>query len=148
MLLNFKIASGLFEQDRYLPLIQGGINLVVSIVLVQKMGVAGVYVGTLVSGILANLIRPVIIYRVCFDRKAWPYFMDSLKYIAAVLLVALVMIPVRNVVMGQVTIVTFAAMVLLVTVMYNAVFLLAFHRTEEFSYLWNVVVQKIPGFRR
>lgn len=148
VLLNFKIASGLFEQDRYLPLIQGGINLVVSIVLVQKMGVAGVYVGTLVSGILANLIRPVIIYRVCFDRKAWPYFMDSLKYIAAVLLVALVMIPVRNVVMGQVTIVTFAAMVLLVTVMYNAVFLLVFHRTEEFSYLWNVVVQKIPGFRR
>lgn len=58
------------------------------------------------------------------------------------------MIPVRNVVMGQVTIVTFAAMVLLVTVMYNAVFLLVFHRTEEFSYLWNVVVQKIPGFRR
>ncbi len=148
VLLNFKIASGLFEQDRYLPLIQGGINLVVSIILVQKMGVAGVYVGTLVSGILANLIRPVIIYRVCFVRKAWPYFMDSLKYMAVVLLVALVMIPVRNAVMGQVTIVTFAAMVLLVTVMYNAVFLLIFHRTEEFSYLWNVVAQKIPGFRR
>lgn len=148
VLLNFKIASGLFEQDRFLPLIQGGINLVVSIVLVQKIGVAGVYVGTVVSGILANLIRPVIIYRVCFDKKAWSYFMDSLKYMAVVLLVALVMLPVRHAVMREVTIVTFAVMVLFVTVLYNGVFLLAFHRTEEFTYLWNVVARKMPGLRK
>lgn len=148
VLLNFKIASGLFEQDRFLPLIQGGINLVVSIILVQKMGVAGVYVGTLVSGILANLIRPVIIYRVCFDKKAWPYFMDSLKYMVVILSVALVVIPIRHAVMGQVTLLTFAAMVLLVTVLYNGVFLLVFHRTDEFAYLWNVVAKKLPGFRK
>lgn len=148
VLLNFKIASGLFEQDRYLPLIQGGINLVVSIILVQKMGVAGVYVGTLVSGILANLIRPVIIYRVCFDKKAWPYFMDSLKYMVVILAVALVVIPIRHAVMGQVTLLTFAAMVLLVTVLYNGVFLLVFHRTDEFAYLWNVVADKLPRFRK
>ncbi len=148
VLLNFKIASGLFEQDRYLPLIQGGVNLAVSIVLVQKMGVAGVYVGTLVSGILANLVRPMIIYRVCFDRKAWSYFMDSGKYMAVILAVALVMVPVRHTLMGQVTIFTFAAMVLIITVLYNAVFLLAFHRTEEFAYLWNVMVSKIPGLKR
>lgn len=81
VLLNFKIASGLFEQDRFLPLVQGAVNLVVSIALVQKIGVTGVYVGTLVSGILANLIRPGIIYRACFDKKAGAYFKDSLKYI-------------------------------------------------------------------
>lgn len=147
VLLNFKIASGLFEQDRYLPLIQGGINLVVSIVLVQKMGVAGVYVGTLVSGILANLIRPVIIYRVCFDRKAWSYFIDSCKYVAVILGVALVMIPIRHGVMGQVTMVSFAAMVLIITVFYNGVFLLVFHKTDEFAYLWNIVAKKITGLR-
>lgn len=148
VLLNFKIASGLFEQDRYLPLIQGGLNLVLSVVLVQKIGVAGVYVGTLASGLLANLIRPAIIYRVCFDRKAWPYFMDSLKYMAVIIAVALVMIPVRHTVMGQITILTFAAMALIVTVLYNAVFLLVFHRSDEFSYLWNVAAQKLPGLRR
>lgn len=148
VLLNFKIASGLFEQDRYLPLIQGGVNLVVSIILVQKIGVAGVYVGTLVSGILANLIRPMIIYRVCFDRRPWSYFVDSCKYMAVILAVALVVIPVRHAVMGQVTVFTFAAMVLIITVLYNTVFLLMFHRTDEFAYLWNVVASKIPGLKR
>lgn len=145
VLLNFKIASGLFEQDRFLPLIQGAVNLVVSIVLVQKIGVTGVYVGTLISGIMANLIRPGIIYRVCFAKKAGTYFRDSLKYIGVILAVGVVITPIRRVVMGKVTILTFALMVLLVTLLYNLVFLAVFHRTEEFSYLWEAVAARVPA---
>ena len=143
VLLNFKIASGLFEQDRFLPLVQGAVNLVVSIALVQKIGVTGVYVGTLVSGILANLIRPGIIYRACFDKKAGAYFKDSLKYIGVILAVGAVAAPIRRVIMGEVTIFAFALMVIVITLLYNLVFLAVFHRTEEFSYLWKAVAGRI-----
>lgn len=143
VLLNFKIASGLFEQDRFLPLVQGAVNLVVSIALVQKIGVTGVYVGTLVSGILANLIRPGIIYRACFDKKAGAYFKDSLKYIGVILAVGAVAAPIRHMIMGKVTIFTFALMVIVITLLYNLVFLAVFHRTEEFSYLWKAVAGRI-----
>ena len=143
VLLNFKIASGLFEQDRFLPLVQGAVNLVVSIALVQKIGVTGVYVGTLVSGILANLIRPGIIYRACFDKKAGAYFKDSLKYIGVILAVGAVAAPIRHMIMGKVTIFTFALMVIVITLLYNLVFLAVFHRTEDFSYLWKVVAGRI-----
>jgi hypothetical protein len=139
VLANFKIASGLFEQDRFLPLIQGIVNLVVSIALVIKIGVTGVYVGTLVSGILANLIRPGIIYHACFEKRAGVYFRDSLKYIGVILAVGVAVTPIRLAVMEEVTIFTFALMVVLITLVYNLVFLAVFHRTEEFSYLWNVV---------
>lgn len=145
VLLNFKIASGLFEQDRFLPLVQGAVNLVVSIALVQKIGVTGVYVGTLVSGTLANLIRPGIIYRVCFEKKAGAYFRDSLKYIGVILAVGAAVTPIRHVVMEEVTIFTFALMVILITLLYNLVFLAVFHRTEEFSYLWKAVEGRIPA---
>lgn len=141
VLLNFKIASGLFEQDRFLPLIQGAVNLVVSIALVIKIGVTGVYVGTLVSGILANLIRPGIIYKVCFGKSAGAYFRDSLKYIGVILAVGAVITPIRHAVMGEVTILTFALMVILITLLYNLVFLAVFHRTQEFSYLWGAVAK-------
>ncbi|MCI9345303.1 MAG: polysaccharide biosynthesis protein [Lachnospiraceae bacterium] len=143
VLLNFKIASGLFEQDRFLPLVQGAVNLVVSIALVQKIGVTGVYVGTLVSGILANLIRPGIIYRACFDKKAGAYFKDSLKYIGVILAVGAVAAPIRHMIMGEVTIFTFALMVIVITLLYNLVFLAVFHRTEEFSYLWKAAAGRI-----
>ena len=148
VLLNFKIASGLFEQDRFLPLVQGAVNLVVSIVLVRKIGVTGVYVGTLVSGILANLIRPGIIYRVCFDKKTGVYFKDSLKYIAVIVAVGAVITPIRRAVMGETTIFTFAVMAVLITLLYNLVFLAVFHRTEEFSYLWDAVSARVPALKR
>lgn len=148
VLLNFKIASGLFEQDRFLPLVQGAVNLVVSIVLVRKIGVTGVYVGTLVSGILANLIRPGIIYWVCFDKKTGVYFKDSLKYIAVIVAVGAVITPIRRAVMGETTIFTFAVMAVLITLLYNLVFLAVFHRTEEFSYLWDAVSARVPALKR
>lgn len=145
VLLNFKIASGLFEQDRYLPLVQGAVNLIVSIVLVMKIGVTGVYVGTVVSGLLANLIRPGIIYRVCFDKKPWEYFKDGMKYMTVILVTGLLMTPVRHAVMGHTTIFSFAAMVILITLFYNLIFLTVFHRTEEFRYLWQAVITRLPG---
>lgn len=148
VLENFKIAAGVFEQDRYLPLIQGGLNLVLSIILVQRIGVAGVYVGTLVSGILANFIRPVIIYRVCFDRKAWSYFADSVRYIAVILGIAVINVPIRHLVMQETNILTFGIMVVIITVIYNGIFFLAFHKTEEFAYLWNVAAGKLPVLRK
>lgn len=145
VLLNFKIASGLFEQDRYLPLVQGGLNLVVSVLLVLRIGVTGVYVGTLVSGILANLIRPGIIYRVSFDRKPWTYFRDSLKYMVVVFAVGAVITPVRHLLMNEVTVFSFALMVAVITLFYNLVFLAVFHGTEEFTYLWNAVAARVPA---
>lgn len=148
VLMNFKIASGLFEQDKYLPLIQGGVNLVISILLVQKIGVTGVYVGTLVSGILANLIRPGIIYRACFDQKPWAYFRDSLKYMAVVFGVGAVITPICHAVMAEITILTFILMAVIISLFYNLVFLAVFHRTEEFSYLWSAVVSRLPGLRK
>ncbi len=146
VLLNFKIASGLFEPDKYLPLVQGALNLVVSIALVLKIGVTGVYVGTLLSGLLANLIRPGIIYRGCFEKKPWPYFRDSLKYMGVILAVGSAIWPIRRLVMEEVTLLTFVLMALIITLLYNLVFLAVFCRTEEFSYLWNVIAARIPAF--
>ena len=55
VLSNFKTAAGVFEQDKYLALIQGAVNLVLSVWLVQSIGLAGIYVGTVVSGLIEIL---------------------------------------------------------------------------------------------
>lgn len=148
VLLNFKIAAGLFEQDRYLPLVQGAVNLLLSVLLVRHIGVTGVYVGTLVSGLLANLIRPGIIYRVCFGKTAGDYFRDGLKYIAVILLAGGIVTPIRCVLMRETTVFSFALMVILITLLYNLLFLLIFCKTKEFLYLWNMVIAKLPALRK
>ncbi len=143
VLVNFKIAAGVFEQDKYLSLLQGIVNLVLSIIGIQYIGLAGVYVGTVVSGVMANLIQPVIIYRDCFGRRAWSYFVDSAKYIGVIAAVTAAMVPVKQVVMGEVNLITFAGMALIITFVYNTVFVLVFRRTKEFAYLWTLVKGKL-----
>lgn len=82
-----KSAAGIWAEDRYLPLIQAVVNLALSITLVQFIGVVGVFLGTLVQGLLATTVRPIIVYPRVFRTPAREYFIDGLKF-AAVLTIA------------------------------------------------------------
>lgn len=143
VLSNFKTAAGVFEQDKYLALIQGVVNLIISIALVQRIGLVGVYIGTIISGLIANITKPVIIYRVILDKPVKEYFMDSLKYVLTIAAVFLLLSAIKKMVMTEVTIVTFVVMFVIICVVFNGVFLLLFGRTEEFGYLWRIVKRKI-----
>ena len=148
VLLNYKIAAGVFEQDKYLALIQGGVNLVISIVLVQKIGLMGVYIGTIVSGLIANVTKPVIIYKVILQQPVKKYFVDSLKYLAAVAVNFAVLSGIKTVVMPEVTVISFGVMFVIVCVVFNASFLALFGRTEEFGYLWGIVRNRAAGNKK
>lgn len=143
VLSNYKTAAGVFEQDKFLPLVQGAVNLVLSIVLVQRIGLLGVYIGTIVSGLIANLIRPVIIYRTCFDRKADSYFYDALRYIGVSILALVICALVGNVVLSTVSLLRMIVMAVIVTVVYNGIFLLFFGRTFEFKYLYGILKTRL-----
>lgn len=68
-------ACGLFVKDRGRPLIEAGINLVVSLVLVQRIGLAGVFIGTIVSHFCTVFWRePYILYRYAFKKKMTEYW--------------------------------------------------------------------------
>lgn len=142
VLANFKIAAGVFEKDRYLALIQGGVNLVLSIGLVQVIGLSGIYVGTVVSGLMANVIQPLIVYHDCFERKAISYFTDSLKYLCIIVGITLLLLPVKAAILQEVTFLRFLGMAVVITLVYNGVFWLAFGRSGEFRYLFQVMAGK------
>lgn len=143
VLSNFKTAAGVFEQDKYLALIQGAVNLVISIVLVQKIGLAGVYIGTVVSGLIANITKPFIIYKVCFDKNARPYFIDSMKYLAVLSGILIILSSLKKIIMPEVTIISFVLMIVVICVVFNGIFLLLFGRSEEFRYLWRIIKKRI-----
>lgn len=143
VLSNFKTAAGVFEQDKYLALIQGVVNLILSIVLVQKIGLVGIYIGTIVSGLIANVTKPIIIYRVILDKPVREYFTDSVKYIILLFALFLLLGSVKYVVMSSVTVVSFGLMFVIICVVFNGIFLLLFRKTEEFMYLQKLVMAKL-----
>lgn len=143
VLSNFKTAAGVFEQDKYLALIQGVVNLILSIVLVQKIGLVGIYIGTIVSGLIANITKPFIIYKVCFEKSVKTYFLDSVKYLAVLFGILVLLTGIRQFVMPQVTILSFMLMFIVICVVFNGIFLLLFGRTQEFGYLWGIIKRKL-----
>ena len=143
VLSNFKTAAGVFEQDKYLALIQGVVNLILSIVLVQKIGLVGIYIGTIVSGLIANITKPFIIYKVCFEKSVKTYFLDSVKYLAVLGGILVLLTGIKQFVMPQVTVLSFILMFIVICVVFNGIFLLLFGRTQEFGYLWGIIKKKL-----
>lgn len=143
VMMNFRTAAGVFEQDKFLPLIQGGVNLVISIVLVQRIGLIGVYVGTVVSGLIANVSRPPIVYRVCFDRKSKEYFIDTAKYLLVMAVILVIVLPLSGMLLKEVTLVTFILTGVMIVVVYNVIFMTAFCKTGEFKYMYDMVMRRV-----
>ncbi len=143
VLSNYKTAAGVFEQDKYLALIQGVVNLVVSIWLVQTpLGITGVYVGTIVSGLIANITKPIIIYKVCFDKSSLSYFADTLKYLCSLIFTMVVCSFISTKVLANLNIVTFIIMGIIITVVFNGAYLILYGRSQEFRYLFSKVKER------
>ncbi|MFK3662189.1 lipopolysaccharide biosynthesis protein [Scandinavium sp. NPDC088450] len=74
-----KNASGEFS-DIYLPIIEGGLNVTLSIILVNKMGFIGVIIGTALSNILIIcLAKPIYLFKKIFHESILSFFISLFK---------------------------------------------------------------------
>lgn len=63
---NFKSSYGIFW-DVWSPIVEGGINLVISYILVKNIGIIGLFIGTVISNIaIVILWKPYVLYRYGF----------------------------------------------------------------------------------
>lgn len=75
-----KSAAGLFDVDKYTPIIQSIVNLVFSLLLVGPLGLNGIILGTIISSILLpSWQRPYIVYKFIFKRSSKVYFLNYFK---------------------------------------------------------------------
>lgn len=78
MLLTYKTSLGLYWEDRRRPLIEGLVNLVVSIILGYFWGFNGIIIGTIVSNVFVNLmIEPVTIMHDGFNTSVKKYYIKA-----------------------------------------------------------------------
>ena len=110
---NFKSAAGIFDADKYISIVQAVVNLVLSIVLVQYIGLKGVFIGTIIAGLIANLTKPFIIYKMIFNKNAKYYYKDSFIYIVAISFVFVILNWLSKIVLINITLINVIIMFLL-----------------------------------
>ncbi|WP_240418168.1 lipopolysaccharide biosynthesis protein [Paenibacillus periandrae] len=145
---TFRDTTGLFKRGKYRPIIAAIINVVVSIILVQKMGIAGVLLGTVISRFCTYFwYDPYVIFRFVFKRSVMSYFV---RYICFVLLVTLSAI-ITDTLGGLIStslILNIVIRAVLCLIIPNFIFFMIFRKSEEFKYLWNIahsITNKIPS---
>lgn len=75
----FKDAAGLFWYNKWQPIVEALVNLVVSIVLVKLIGINGIFIGTIFSTLVAPFWwEPLILYKHYFKRSVKSYFVRYL----------------------------------------------------------------------
>lgn len=137
--LTFRDALGLYWNDRYKPLFEVTINIVASIILASKLGIVGVFIGTLISTITTCFwIEPYVVYKKGFESPLGSYFFKYAIYTIAVIVAGFLTGICVKVIAGS-TILSVVAKMMICLMVPNIVFLILFYRTKEFDYLWSIM---------
>lgn len=141
---NFKTAAGIFNQDKWVAFGQAIINLVVSVVAVKLIGVPGIFVGTVVSGLFSTAIKPRIVFKEVFHVKPIFYYIDSIKYLIAVMIPCIICRVAKGIIITEkVTYMKFITLMCVVAIVPNLFFLLVYRKDERFLYLFDIVKRKL-----
>ena len=138
-LSNMKTASGVFQEDKFLPIIQAIVNLVVSIALVKTIGLIGIYIGTLVSGIVPSIIRPIVVYRKMFDQSVEEYFKRYACHFAVIALLGIITYYICKPILSVTSWPRFIAAVFITAILPNVAIFLLYRKSQELSYVLNTI---------
>ena len=137
---TFKSKAGLFSQDKYIPVIEGIINLVASIILAKKFGLVGIFIGTTISTVAIQLWnQPRIVYKHVFNIPVIEYLKKYIFYIILTILAGILTTNVCNLVSIGSPWVSLIIKGIICVLIPNIVYIFVFYKTEEFMYLWNTI---------
>lgn len=145
---QFQSGSGKFYQDRYAPICEIIINLITSLILVKYMGIAGVFIGTLISNFTVIFwTKPYVVYKYIFNEKLSKYYKIYFKY----LLISLVPLIITNFLTvnlrGRYNVLSFIYNCLINILVINILYIIIFFKTDEFKYYLNLLKSMIEKIK-
>lgn len=135
-ILTFKSKAGIFTKDKFTPLLQGLINLILSLLFVRYWGLKGVLIATSISIIAISFWQwPRLIYRYVFHVKLKEFFYHYFFYFAAFiisLIISLVLASLFNSFDMLLQVIINCLISLVVTI---GIYIILFRKTSEYSQL-------------
>ncbi|NMB19083.1 MAG: sugar translocase [Erysipelothrix sp.] len=146
--ISYKDACGLFWKGRYRPLATGVLNVVISVILAPRIGIAGVLLGTIISRLLTTWwFEPWMVHKYAFGIKVNNYFIRYFKFIGLVLIMGyfcnLIISP-----FSEVSWVNLFIKLAVCIIIPNSFFYVVFKNTEEFQYIKEALAKLFSKIKR
>ena len=145
---TYKHTLGLFRYGRFLQIITGILNIVLSVVLGKKLGLFGILAATLIARAVTNLwYDPYAVFRYGFGKSPLCYLKKYFFFIFVLLIAAITCFVSTRFISGM-SIICSILKILICSLNINVVFLIAFHRWPEFDILKRVVGNVVNVIRK
>ena len=135
-ILTFKSKAGIFTKDKFTPLLQGLINLILSLLFVRYWGLKGVLMATSISIIAISFWQwPRLIYRYVFHVKLKEFFYHYFFYFAAFIISLITSLVLASLFKSFDILLQVIINCLISLVVTIGIYIILFRKTSEYSQL-------------
>lgn len=135
--------SGLFKEDKYNALAEMLVNLVISLILVQRIGVIGVFIGTTLSYFVGWYLKARVLYTKFFEGGLKRYLGQIGMYIAIIAAEVVVVKWLLGYVVVETKLLTFVLQCAVCAVVPNVINMVIFYKNKHFVYFKALVLEQI-----
>lgn len=137
--LSFKEAAGIFYEDRFVPVLESVVNITFSIMLLKFFGIAGVFMGTVLSNLVLHLYSyPKYVYKKLFNRSYLNYYKEMISYLLIAFISGLLTYALSITIVLSNAILDFVLNIVICLLIPNLFNIFVFKDTKEFKYFVNL----------
>lgn len=142
--LVFKDAAGIFVQDKYKPLVEGVVNVLISIPLAIAFGISGVLIGTLVSILFISFWwESLVFFKETFGKGIREYLTKQLLYLGfngcIICLCYYLCSFICGVIGGGSLLISFAIRLIICAIVPNLIYVIGFRRSDDYKYFMGII---------
>ncbi|MGB4660792.1 MAG: oligosaccharide flippase family protein [Mobilitalea sp.] len=143
-----RAASGLYSPYRFFKywiFVEAVANLVFSILLAGplKLGIYGVFIGTMLSGFIATYVLPWNLYKYVFHKSSKIFYFKHIYYTLISIVITTVVYYLSNIVHIDNLYILFTTKILICLSVPNIIIVLIFHKTKEYQYIYLKIIKRL-----
>jgi len=139
--VSFKSAYGIYWEDRYKAIVQLTVNLIVSLLLVKKMGIVGVLIGTLSSTLLGPIwMEPLVVYKNKLRFSLKIYVKNIICFVLISIVSSLIIIYFSNLIDSH-YLVKFIVKVLMCLIIPNLIIFVVYLKSDPMKHIKTILTQ-------
>ena len=132
--MAFREATGNYKNDWYSPIIEAIINVCISIILAKNIGIAGVFLGTIISSLCTNFwLEPLVVCKKSLTISLKDYLKQYFKY-ALVTITSMCLIGGIFQFFKAYTLINFIIKMIILTIIPNIIIIILYFKNDNYKY--------------
>lgn len=140
---NIRIASGMNHKSRYVPIIEATLNIILSIYFVKRIGIIGVFVGTLLSSIPTIILIPYTLYKFAFKSNVFEYYYLYIKYALVILIDYFIINFIFGNILLEINLFNIIIKGIIICVIFLISVVIFYRNTKEFKFVSNKILEGV-----